>query len=490
MPFTTKLFPNTVTSQLMILVTIALIFAQAINLYLLVDQSQLSARDNIIESAISRAALHVQNLSDLSIDKLPKEVRGRNEGGGRFYLSLESHVASLDEKFKLTDYINALRGRLNEYKVRFRTVELAIQPSDGEIGPKELPRHKLGPPKGHEADRPHLPPPNGWQTERRPPPSDIEGPRRNRVSQKLTVSIQLESGVWFNAITPHAQVEALTPKILFATGALLSITLLSVAFFMRRISRPLSEITHAADEFGRGHNPSILAENGPDDIRRTAQAFNRMQRRLSRMLETQRTMLRAVGHDLRTPLTSLRIRSESIPEELNRDKFIATIDEMTAMTEEILDWTKNASAIEEPVSVDLRALLSTIVDDFSDQGEDITLVGFDSIAVNMRRMAIKRALTNVIGNALKYAKDTQVSITQSATSIDIHVDDTGPGIPEEKMADALKPFVRLEPSRNKQTGGAGLGLSIAETILQAAGGKLIMKNREPKGLRVTLSLPK
>jgi len=261
-----------------------------------------------------------------------------------------------------------------------------------------------------------------------------------------------------------------------------------MAFFVKRISRPLSKFARAADEFGRGKGPDPLEEQGPEDLRRAAQAFNRMQRRLSRTLETQRTMLRAVGHDLRTPLTSLRIRSEMIPKESNRDKFIATIDDLTLMTEEILGWAKDASTVEQASEVDLVEFINSVFEDFSEQ--DVSVLQMQSTNVSMRRLGLKRALSNIIGNALKYAGSAVISYEQKKAHHIIHVDDDGSGIPEHKFADAMKPFVRLEESRNKKTGGSGLGLSIAESILQVDGGKLVLSNRSPNGLRASLYIPK
>ena len=475
----------------MTLVAIALIFAQAINLYILVDERRFRARANIVDAVLNNVVQQARHLPNLSIDELPRELSGPGSRDGYFYLSSGSNVTSVKQKYQYADYNDQLITLLNENQIEFVSTRVAIAPIDNEAGGNKS-RSGKPPPPHLDKRKKQRPPPRASEgaPHRGPPPPDgKKDPQKNGIAKEIVVSIELKNGIWFNAIRGHVPVEALTPKILFATGALLAIALLSMAFFMRRISRPLSQFSHAADEFGRGNDPGVLAEDGPQDVRQAAKAFNRMQRRLSRTLETQRTMLRAVGHDLRTPLTSLRIRAEMIPEELHREKFIATIDEMTDMTEEILDWAKNASALETVASVDLQALLSSIVDDFSDQGEDITLTDFSSVTVSIRRMAIKRALINVIGNALKYASNTQISVSQSHSSIDIHVDDTGPGIPEEMISDALKPFVRLESSRNKDSGGTGLGLSITETIVLAEGGKLIIKNLQPRGLRVTLCLP-
>jgi signal transduction histidine kinase len=426
----------------------------------------------------------VQDLPSVSSDKLPFQLRGREFRDGRFFLSKKSTLTKFNRERLLSDYDDEISDMLNQRKFDYQKFRLALRP----ISLKEF---RIAKSFYREEDFRHRrPPPRHRGDHLRPPPLDQAIIGRKKPTQELVLSIQLPSGTWFNGIVPHSPIESLGPRILFSTVALLSITLLGVAFFMRRITRPLSAFADAADEFGRGNIPDELSENGPDDIRKAAQAFNRMQRRLRRTLDTQRNMLRAVGHDLRTPLTSLRIRSEMLPEESQREKIIATIDDMTAMTEEILSWTKNAAGLEEPAAVDLHSLLSSIVDDYSDQGQNIALHCNTDIVLKVRRLSMKRALSNVINNAIKYGHSADVSVEENHHSILIHIDDQGPGIPEHLLADALKPFVRLEASRNKDTGGSGLGLSITETIVQAEGGKLLFVNLKPSGLRVTLSLPR
>lgn len=487
MSFLKRLLPKNISGQLMLLVAISLIVAQAINLVILIGENRLRARSDIIETVIDSIVNRVQDLPEVSRIKLPYELRGREFRDGRFFISNNSDVAETGEELILDGYDKEIASMLDQRQFHYLDFALALRPISRKnrkglnwSRPDRAFRHRsprLGP---REHTPPHLANPGLGPTS-----TNVKHP-----SHELALSIQLPSGAWFNGMVPYSSIESLTPRILFSTFALLSITLIGVAFFMRRITQPLSAFANAAEEFGRGNIPNQLSENGPDDIRRAAQAFNSMQRRLSRTLDTHRNMLRAVGHDLRTPLTSLRIRSEMLPEESQREKIIATIDEMTAMTEEILSWAKNAAGLEEPAAVDLHSLLSSIVDDFVDQGQKITLRCDADIVLNVRRLSMKRALSNVINNAIKYGHSAEVSVEEHIDSVLIHVDDQGPGIPEHLLADALKPFVRLEASRNKDTGGSGLGLSISATVVQAEGGKLMFENRQPKGLRVTLSLPR
>lgn len=490
MSFLKRLFPKNVSSQLMLLVALSLIVAQAINLVILIGESRFRARSDIIETVIDSITNRMRDLPEVASDKLPFELRGREFNDGRFFLSNNSSVANTGKGRLLDGYDKEITTMLDQQQFRHIDFALALRPIQinnlegfkGPLSDDNFRRRTQPPLIRHPGEHP---PPHIGNPGKRP----INAPAKH-PTQELALSVQLPNGTWFNGMVPYTSIESLTPRILISTFALLSITLIGVAFFMRRITQPLSDFADAAEEFGRGNIPNELPENGPDDIRRAAQAFNSMQRRLSRTLDTHRNMLRAVGHDLRTPLTSLRIRSEMLPEKSQREKIIATIDEMTAMTEEILSWTKNAAGLEEPASVDLHSLLSSIVDDFADQGQNIRLQCDADIVLNVRRLSIKRALNNVINNAIKYGDSAKVHVEEHSHCILIHIDDQGPGIPEHLIADALKPFVRLEASRNKDTGGSGLGLSISETVVQAEGGKLVFENLKPKGLRVTLSLPR
>ncbi len=481
MKFFTRLYPKTITSQTLAIMSFVLLVAQLINLAILVGEHRLRAKANLVESASENVARTLSRIPNLDRIQIPFELRRREIGDGRAFISTTSRANLIDTDLRLISYESKAKQTLEKYGIRHESLQLTLVPANSRYS-YELQKQ--------EAQDVRRPPRKSFRGPRgKGPPPKARKPSVNPSEAHLMVSIQLGANRWFNAIIPHPPMEALTPRILAATTTLFIITLVSLMFFMRRITRPLSKFTEAADEFGRGQEPSQLSEDGPADIRQAAQAFNRMQRRLTRTIETQNTMLRAVGHDLRTPLTSLRIRSEMIPDNDQREKFIATINDMSLMTEEILSWSKNTSSIEPLAQVDIHALLTSIVSDFSDQGHNVVLCTNSGVILNIRRLSLKRAITNVIGNALKYAGMARVSYHIADDRFSIFIEDDGPGIPEEKIDDAIKPFVRLEPSRNKKTGGTGLGLSITETILHTDGGKLVIENKRPTGLRVTLSLP-
>jgi signal transduction histidine kinase len=500
--FIRKLAPKTIASQLMTLLLVVLIFAQVINLLVLIGERRIQARANIFERAMNGSIQKIQALPEQLPRKLPYRIRTSHSTQRTLYfLSKQSIAANVHNVETLDEYEKLLSKMLEEKNIPHYSLNIVlntsgIKPHRPEFEKPRPDRHRFKPPKHQKLDSNRtdnfmpeygeLHPPS---KSRREEQEKSQRKIKKHTIQELIISVELKPNVWFNGIFTHRSIEALTPRILIATFILLSITLLTAWFFIRRISRPLSKLTLATEQFGRGNSSAPLDENGPEDIRLASQAFNTMQKRLNRMLETQRMMLRAVGHDLRTPLTSLRLRSELMSDESQREKFIETIDDMTLMTEEILNWAKNASGLEEVTSVDLNAFLASIVDDFADQGEEIKLSEFKPTILNFRRVAIKRAVINIINNALKYGQQAHVFVEKKHDYIDIHIEDKGLGIPEGQIAEALKPFVRLEKSRNKKTGGTGLGLSIAQTIIQTDGGKLMMENIQKQGFRVTICLP-
>ena len=497
-----KLIPRTVVGQLMAMLAVVLLIAQIINLALLVGEQRIQARSNAYNEAIEHSVRSIAQLPGELPAELPAQL-ARTRGGppGAVFLSKTNRAQQEEDAKPLPRYNQKFQARLKEEGITALQTSVTFLAD----GPKAPPKRPMGeaPQRENRFAGDNRPPPPRGERRRRPPPQDglfhpdraplrggpgLGGPPQNGL-QEIRLSAEIQPGIWFNAMMPHSRTESLTSRIILATSLLLGLTLLAAWVFARRISRPLFDFTRAAERLGRGDVSERLEETGPMDIRQAATAFNTMQTRLTRTLETQRTMLRAVGHDLRTPLTSLRIRAENIPEELDRDKFIATINDMTVMTEEILSWAKDASGTEELAAVNLEALLASVTDDYQDQGRDVSLKDFASVTIRIRRSSLKRALQNLINNALQYGRCARLSVEHKKGRVLIHIDDEGPGVAEAKLADIMKPFMRLETSRNKETGGTGLGLSIAESIAQIHGGQILLSNRTPHGLRATISLP-
>ena len=215
-----------------------------------------------------------------------------------------------------------------------------------------------------------------------------------------------------------------------------------------------------------------------------------MQERLGRFIADRTRMLAAIGHDLRTPITSLKLRAELLDDEETRGKMLATLDDMQRMTEATLAFARDDAAAEPVRSVDLEALVASIVDDLADMGKDVTFTASGRVAYPCRSTALRRAITNLIDNATEYGVRARVALADTPSGPTISVEDDGPGIPADKMEEAFKPFVRLEGSRSRETGGAGLGLSIARSIVLAHGGELTLANRPEGGLRADIRLPR
>lgn len=306
---------------------------------------------------------------------------------------------------------------------------------------------------------------------------------------QILAAVQLAPDTWLNAriLVPPPPPLWRQPVVL-STSVIAVAVALAVVLLVRRLTRPLAALAGAADAVGRGETPPPLPETGPGDIRQAANAFNRMTERLRRFLTSRTAMLAAISHDLRTPITSLRLRAEFVEDEENRDRMLETLDEMQRITEAALDFAREDAA-EESRPVDLAALLQSLGDDLGALGWDVTCESPARAPMTCRPTSLRRALRNVIGNAVTYGDRARVTLDRDGDDWRIMVDDDGPGIPEAEAERVFEPFVRLEESRSRDTGGVGLGLSIARTIARAHGGDVTLANRAEGGLRVTMRLP-
>ncbi len=200
-------------------------------------------------------------------------------------------------------------------------------------------------------------------------------------------------------------------------------------------------------------------------------------------------MLAVISHDLRTPLTTLRLRAEFIDDSDTKDRILATIDEMNAMIEATLAFVREEAAQEDTRIVDLTALAESVCHDLADLGNDVIFEAGESLPYPCRPVGLKRALRNVVENAARYGGNARVAIEHDDTGYRITVDDDGSGIPEPELGRVFEPFMRLEVSRNKESGGIGLGLSIVRSIVRSHGGDIMLENRAEGGLRATITLP-
>ncbi|MTI10985.1 ATP-binding protein [Curvivirga aplysinae] len=316
-------------------------------------------------------------------------------------------------------------------------------------------------------------------------------PTLDRLRENLNISVKLKDGTWLNVKSysvPGSPLWALPSFI--ATFISAAAIILIVILMMRRVTKPVKALTNAAEKFGRGEHVDPLASIGPSDIRAASQAFNQMQERLDRFVRDRTRMLAAISHDLRTPITALRIQAEFIGDEELREKILSILIEMQRMTEATLSFAKQDALKEESEETNLHALLESISHDYQDMGKEVTFEGEENIIQNCRPTSLKRALRNLVDNALKYGEAANITLETSKSETFIKISDQGPGIPENLLEQIFEPFVRLDEARNTESGSVGLGLAIARSIVNAHGGKILAENIDPNGLRITIRLPR
>lgn len=276
--------------------------------------------------------------------------------------------------------------------------------------------------------------------------------------------------------------------VLVSTVTALILTGIMV-WLARRITRPLAALGEAADRLGTGRSHESLPEQGPQEVRRAVSAFNRMGRRLDGVLEDQRRMVAAVGHDLRTPITALRLRTEFVEDTENRHRMARILDEMQTMADGLVALTRADAEDEAVRPTDLAALVDSIADAMADLGMAVE-TGAPQIVYPCRPGALTRAVRNLAENAVRYGGAARIAIApQVDRGVAITVDDDGPGLPEEALERVFEPFTRLESSRNAQTGGLGLGLPVARMMVQKHGGTVTLRNRPEGGLQARILLP-
>ena len=274
--------------------------------------------------------------------------------------------------------------------------------------------------------------------------------------------------------------------LLVLLGTVVALSLVAV----RWVTGPLAALAAAAEKLGEDINRPPLPETGPLESRRAARAFNTMQGRLSRFIAARTRILAAMSHDLKTPITRLRLRTELLEDEALRSKFSKDLEEMESMVTQTLDFMRDASASEPVQRVDFMALLESLQTDYQDMGNTVEVEGRLAHSFNGRPRALRRCLTNLVDNAIRYGKRATLRAEDGADQVTIRVLDDGPGIPEAELEHAFEPFFRGESSRSRETGGTGLGLGIARNIARAHGGDLVLKNRPGGGLEAILTLPR
>jgi signal transduction histidine kinase len=318
------------------------------------------------------------------------------------------------------------------------------------------------------------------------------GPPSNGLTSR-SFDVRLADGQWVRITIMHgaeSDAPALPGRLILQLLLTLIIVIAVVMMAVRQATRPLQQLAQAADALGHDLDAPPLPEQGSTETRRAAQAFNRMQTRIQRLVRERARALAAVSHDLRTPLTRLRLRAELVDDTPLRNQMSADLDAMAAMLDGTLDYLRALQTNEVRRAIDINALLESMTDDAQALGRSIQINGQALAPFNGRLSALRRALQNLIDNAFKYGHGASILVEDSAAALRITVQDSGPGIPENELARVTEPYQRGDNARREPGGGVGLGLSIVRDIVLMHDGELRLANRATGGLAATLWLPR
>ena len=453
----TRFFPKSLIGQMALLIGAALLVAQLINFALILNERQKLSLAQNQGPAITRFAAVAGDWRQAPSEFRTAVLEDSSRRGAQFVAAGQSTVAATAKRESAIE--DRLRQALDGNGVQ--TAEVRAEFTSG----------RRSDPAGGRSP----------------------GARKARTGPEvpiLVLSARLSDGQWLNGrlVTPRAD-PWLSARLGAATVALYLLVLGATLFVAMRLARPLRDLARAADRFGGRGEPVVVAPTGPADLRRAIEAFNAMNRRVVVLLDEKDRMLGAIGHDLRTPLASLRIRAEAMSPEAERVHMAATIDEMTAMLEDILVLARSGRDREEERVMDVTALADAIVEEFRVLGREVEMAESGRHVLAVRPNLLRRALRNLIDNALTYGGSARIAVTRRDGGLVIEVRDRGPGIPAAEIGQVLEPFYRVEGSRNRETGGSGLSLAIARAAAEAHGGELRLANAPDGGLLAALILP-
>jgi signal transduction histidine kinase len=320
------------------------------------------------------------------------------------------------------------------------------------------------------------------------PPPPFASPDQIVLFGPFEASVRQPDGRWLTVSPRRALIDPWQQRVLLVLAfAALAVTPLAW-WFARRLAAPIIAFARAAERLGRDPDAPPLSIGGSTEISAAAAAFNVMQERLRRYVRNRTTLVAAIAHDLRTPLTRLRFRIEAAPEEL-RGKLAADIDEMEAMVASTLAFVQDTTRSVERTKLEVASLVETVMDEAAETGADAAVERSERAVVDGDPIALKRLVANLVDNALKFGSRARGRVFAEAGMAVVEVDDDGPGVPESEIERAFEPFQRLESSRSRETGGAGLGLAVVRAIARGHGGEVTLQNRVEGGLRVRVVLP-
>lgn len=462
-----RLLPSTLFGRMVLVLVVGLFIAQLVGAAILLRDRSVALYEAGGFHAAQRIASIVQVLDALEPAQRGIALRAVNADPLRVALTAQPVPLPTGDT-SLAPRMQALLGRLlgPDRAVRAAIVErVPLQNAAAAGSPEHMPSGAMHR-RWSRPDAPH-----------------------HRVA--FVAQVALADGSWATFEHGLAREQFAWPYKLVLTLAVLLVSVVALALLaVRWVTRPLATLGKAAEELGRDIDRPPLEEVGPVEVRRAAHAFNAMQQRLQRFLRERAEFLAAVSHDLKTPLTRLKLRAEMIEDSGMRAKFLTDVDEMERMTRATLDFIRGAHTEERVQPVDVNALLESLQSDFEAMGQKMTLEGTAASPFPGRPLGLRRCLSNLIDNAAKYGRSAGITVNDTPSALRITVADAGPGIPEHELNRVFEPFYRVERSRSRETGGTGLGLTIARDIARSHGGELVLRNRPGGGLEAVLTLPR
>jgi signal transduction histidine kinase len=313
---------------------------------------------------------------------------------------------------------------------------------------------------------------------------------RSRPLAPYMLAVQLNDGSWlvFSVMKRTWGMPWANRWMIWLCFLAASITIVT-AFAARQFSRPIERLAAAVRQFGLNPRAPPIAEAGPRELRQVIETFNAMQAQIQKFVAYRTMMLAAISHDLRTPLTRMRLRGEFIDDQEQQARLFRDVDEMQNMVDEALAFFRDDASVEETTSFDLPHVLLTVANDYADQDVDIGYAGPAHAVYRGRPFTLKRAFTNLIDNAVKYGKTPEIELSCGEMALVVAIRDRGPGIPAEALDNVFRPYYRVDGSRNRASGGVGLGLTVAQAIVHGHGGEIILQNRPEGGLEARIVLP-
>ncbi|AKV96562.1 Signal transduction histidine kinase [Marinobacter sp. DSM 26671] len=469
-----RLWPRRAGGQLALLLILVLLVAQVITIVILAGERQGALRSASLEHVLQRVADGYTLADTTDPERQERILRA---------LSSPTLRLSIDPAPYLTeDQSSDMRRRLaEELGLPVAQVRTAME-ADGDDCLRDRDDHRDRERHDDEDDEHHE-----YEEHR---DDDDHHDERQECPPVLGVSLALSSGQWFNArALPPAPSWLWLKATLTSVGITAVLLTLTLLLAVRRILRPINELSQAAHAFGRGEKVRI-PEKGPEDVREVTRAFNQMQDQVGRAQEDRARLLAALAHDLRTPITSMRLRVEMLPEGEDRDRLLDSLREMQHLAEATLDFIRGTTT-EQHRRYDLATLLDSLCGDLQEMGLAVHCDDSPRCVLQGQPEAVKRALRNLIENAVNYGEQAEVTLATTDTEAVVTIVDQGPGILEADRERVFEPFYRLEHSRSRETGGAGLGLAIARTLIRGMGGDIRLDaGPGGQGLQVSVTLPK